>query len=405
MPWLVGTALIHSLAVTEKRGAFKAWTVLLAVFAFSLSLLGTFLVRSGVLTSVHAFATDPARGVFILIFLCIVVGGSLLLYSLRAHRLRSVGRFEMFSRESMLLVNNILLVVTAASILLGTLYPLLLDALGLGKISVGPPYFNSVFIPLMLPIALFAGIGINVRWKGDAMQRVFKEVGAWMAASIIIALALTFLILPYFHWGAWLGLTLAVWLLLTHIDFLKTRLRGRSWRSVPLGVYGMTLAHLGMAVFIVGITVTSIYSLEKDVGMGVNDKYEMGGYQFVFKGVKQVAGPNYQANQGTFEVYQHDKRIAILHPQKRIYRVQSNPMTEAAIDAGLTRDLFIALGDPLSRTGAWSVRLYVKPYVHWIWFGALLMAIGGLLAASDRRYRQRQRATVSATSTLESTRA
>jgi len=393
MPWLVGTALIHSLAVTEKRGIFKAWTILLAVLAFSLSLLGTFLVRSGVLTSVHAFATDPGRGVFILIFLCIVVGGSLLLYSFRAHRFKSVGRFEMFSRESMLLVNNVLLVVTTASILLGTLYPLLLDALGLGKISVGPPYFNSIFIPLMLPLAIFAGIGINTRWKGDQMQRVFKEIWLWMVASVGISLALTFLILPHFTWGAWLGLTLAVWLLLTHVDFLKERLRGRSWASVPLGIYGMTVAHLGMAVFIVGITLTSIYSQEKDVGMGMDDKFSMGDYDFVFKGVKEVAGPNYQAKEATLEVYRSDERIAVLHPQKRIYEVQRNPMTEAAIDAGLTRDLFVALGDPLSDSGAWSVRLYVKPYIRWIWIGALLMAIGGLLAASDRRYRQVARKT------------
>ena len=405
MPWLVGTALMHSLAVTEKRGAFKAWTVLLAVFAFSLSLLGTFLVRSGVLTSVHAFATDPKRGIFILIFLSLVVGGSLLLYSLRVHRLRSVGRFEMFSRESMLLVNNILLVVTAATILLGTLYPLLLDALGLGKISVGPPYFNSVFIPLMLPIALIVGIGINTRWKGDAIKRVFKDVALWMVASIVIALGLTFLMTPHFSWGAWLGLTLSSWILLTHVDFLKDRLQGRSWQSIPLGVYGMTVAHLGMAVFIVGITLTSIYSLEKDVSLDLNDNFEMGGYQFVFKGVKQVTGPNYQASEGKLEVYRNEKFVTILQPQKRIYRVQRNPMTEAAIDAGVTRDLFVALGDPLSNSGAWSVRLYVKPYIRWIWFGALFMAIGGLLAASDRRYRQTSRATANDTATLEGARA
>ena len=396
MPWLVGTALIHSLAVTEKRGAFKAWTILLAVLAFSLSLLGTFLVRSGVLTSVHAFATDPTRGVFILIFLCAVVGGSLLLYSFRVHLLKSVGRFEMFSRESMLLVNNVLLVVTAASILLGTLYPLLLDALGLGKISVGPPYFNSIFIPLMLPIAIFSGIGINTRWKGDKMKRVFKEVWLWMAASIGIGLALTFFIVPYFSIGAWLGLTLAVWLLLTHVDFLKERLRSRSWASVPLGIYGMTVAHLGMAVFIVGITLTSIYSLEKDVGMAIDDKFSMGKYQFVFKGVKEVPGPNYQASEGTLEVYVENERIAILNPQKRTYRVQRNPMTEAAIDAGFTRDLFVALGDPLSKEGAWSVRLYVKPYIRWIWIGAMLMALGGLLASCDRRYRHTTRKAIAA---------
>lgn len=397
MPWLVGTALIHSLAVTEKRGSFKAWTVLLAVFTFSLSLLGTFLVRSGVLTSVHAFATDPTRGVFILAFLIAVVGGSLLLYSLRVHTLKSVGRFEMYSRESMLLVNNILLVVTAASILLGTLYPLLLDALNLGKISVGPPYFNSIFIPLTIPIAIFAGIGIMTRWKGDKIKRVLGDIGLWMGLSTIGGLVLSFTIVTHFTWGAWLGLTLALWLLLTHVVYVKASMRGRAWYAVPLSIYGMTVAHLGMAVFIIGITLTSIYSVEKDVSMKMDDSFSLAEYEFVFKGVKQVEGPNYRASEGLLEVYKNNQHVAELHPQKRIYRVQQNPMTEAAIDAGITRDLFVALGDSLSDSGAWSVRLYVKPYIRWIWIGALFMALGGLLAASDRRYRQTARKSVSVT--------
>ena len=390
MPWLVGTALMHSLAVTEKRGTFKAWTVLLAIFAFSLSLLGTFLVRSGVLTSVHAFATDPARGVFILAFLVVVIGGSLVLYAWRAPAIRSHTSFEVVSRDTALLMNNVVLVVLAASILLGTLYPLVLDALGVGKISVGPPYFNSVFVPLAAPLAVLVGIGALARWKQDAIGRLFGRLRIAAVLSLLIGLLLP-LLLPHYSMSAAIGLVLAVWITLTVLTGVHERLANKGYspaalRSLPRGFYGMSTAHLGVAVFIVGITLTSVYSTEEDVRMNPGDAYTLGGYEFRFNGVTDEQGPNYRAQQGHLTVHLNDEQVALLEPQKRFYR-QGNPMTEAAIDAGLTRDLFVALGEPLGTQGAWSVRLYHKPFIRWIWMGAVIMALGGVLAASDRRYR------------------
>ena len=391
MPWLVGTALMHSLAVTEKRGTFKAWTVLLAIFAFSLSLLGTFLVRSGVLTSVHAFATDPGRGVFILIFLVIVIGGSLALYAWRAPSIRSSTTFELFSRETALLVNNVILVVVAASILLGTLYPLLLDALGVGKISVGPPYFESVFVPLTIPLALLMGIGALMRWKQDKPERLIKALGLLFVISVAVG-ALLPLLFSRYEFGAALGLILATWIMLTTLQGIRLRLVNKgyslkSFMSVPRSFYGMSLAHIGVAVFIVGITLTSIYSEEKDVRMVPGEQFILNGYSFKFKGVSSVPGPNYLAQKGHLTVSKDNELIATMYPEKRVYRVQRMPMTEAAINAGITRDLFIALGEPRGTDGAWSLRLYVKPFIRWIWLGTIIMALGGLLAASDRRYR------------------
>jgi len=386
MPWLVGTALIHSLAVTEKRGVFKAWTVLLAIFAFSLSLLGTFLVRSGVLTSVHAFATDPKRGVFVLIFLGVVVGGSLLLYSWRASEIRSNVRFELISRETGLLLNNVLLVVTASSILLGTLYPLILDALGLGKISVGPPYFNSVFIPLTLPLALLLGVGVFARWRHDSFAALFRQLRLPLLASLIAAVVSVTWLLPRFSWGALLGLLLAFWVVLATGFWIRAHskpqelLRGRS-----RGQLGMVLAHLGVAVFVVGITLTSIYSTEKDIRLDPGQSYTLGGYTFTFNGAQRFSGPNYDGSRGNIAITENGQPVTTLQPEKRNYR-SGMPMTEAGIDAGLTRDLFVALGEPLGNSGAWSLRIYHKPFVRWIWLGGLLMALGGLLAASDRRY-------------------
>ena len=389
MPWLVGTALIHSLAATEKRGVFKTWTVLLAIFAFSLSLLGTFLVRSGVLTSVHAFASDPSRGLFILIFLAVVVGGSLLLYAIRAPQVKSHARFELISRESVLLVNNVLLVVTAASILLGTLYPLVVDALGLGKLSVGPPYFNAVFIPLMAPLALVVGLGVLMRWKSDDLKALGLRVRWLIAASVGLAL-LTPLAMPFYSWGAALGTGLALWTLaITGLAF-KQRLQSWSWqrlRQIPAGFYGMTLAHLGIAVFVIGITFTSVYSIERDVRLAPEETLDLFGYVFQFHGVKSTEGPNYRAEQGYLTVSHDGATVAELSPQKRVYRVQTMPMTEAAIDAGVFRDLFVALGEPLGEQGAWSLRVYYKAFIRWIWMGGVFMALGGLIAASDRRYR------------------
>ena len=391
MPWLVGTALIHSLAATEKRGVFKTWTVLLAIFAFSLSLLGTFLVRSGVLTSVHAFASDPARGLFILIFLAVVVGGSLLLYAVRAPTVKSSATFELVSRESFILLNNVLLVVTAASILLGTLYPLVIDALGLGKISVGPPYFNAVFIPLMAPLAFVVGLGMLLRWKKDSIRQLALRV-RWIIAICVIGGMLLPLLMPFYSWAAVLGLTLALWTVaMTGLSFVdRLGAKGFSWQrmlTIPASFYGMTLAHLGIAVFVTGITLTSIYSVEKDVRMAPDETIDMSGYIFEFKGVTETTGPNYIAQQAFVTVSHEGKEVAKLEPQKRVYQVQTMPMTEAAIDAGLFRDLFVAIGEPLGDQGAWSLRIYYKAFIRWIWLGAVFMAAGGLCAAFDRRYR------------------
>ncbi|WP_293644819.1 heme lyase CcmF/NrfE family subunit [Thiolapillus sp.] len=386
MPWLVGTALMHSLAVTEKRGAFKAWTVLLAIFAFSLSLLGTFLVRSGVLTSVHAFAADPSRGLFILVFLVAVVGGSLTLYAVRASKVRSYVRFDLVSRETALLLNNVILVVTCASILLGTLYPLLLDALGLGKISVGPPYFNSVFIPLTVPLAVLMGIGTLARWKRDSFANIWPKVRVALAASVIFGVLYPIVVMQQFSWQAAAGMVLAFWVFFTTLKATKEQARGRGLGGLSLSHWGMVLGHTGIAVFIVGITLTSIYSTEKDLRLEVDQTYEMGGYAFNFKGATHLQGPNYTGDRGEVVITQNGEQVAVLYPEKRNYR-SGMPMTEAGIDAGLTRDLFVAMGEPLGSDGAWSVRLYHKPYVRWIWLGALIMAFGGILSASDKRYR------------------
>ena len=392
MPWLVGTALIHSLAATEKRGVFKAWTVLLAVFAFSLSLLGTFLVRSGVLTSVHAFATDPARGVFILIFLAIVVGGSLLLYAYRAPQIRSVTRVNMVSREGGILINNVLLVTTAASVLLGTLYPLLLDALNLGKISVGPPYFNAVFVPLTIPIAILVGVVALARWKQDSLERLGRHLLPALIISLTMGILLPVLLLDEIKFGAIVAITLAFWITLTSLQNVYDKVATKQNKlaallRVPRGFYGMILAHIGVAVFVVGISLTSMYSLEKDVRLAPGETYSMGGYDFVFDALKERTGPNFRATQGDFTAFYNGAKVASLHSQKRLYNAGGMPMTEAGIDAGLWRDLYVSLGEPLGADNAWSVRLYHKPFIRWIWLGTIFMALGGLLAATDRRYR------------------
>ena len=395
MPWLVGTALIHSLAATEKRGVFKAWTVLLAVFAFSLSLLGTFLVRSGVLTSVHAFATDPTRGLFILIFLAIVVGGSLALYAWRAPSVRSSGGFNLASREAGILLNNVLLVVSAATVLLGTLYPLVIDALGMGKISVGPPYFNAVFIPLTAPLAILVGVGSLLRWKKDRLTRLIRPLGPAFIAAVVLGL-LWPLFFDTYHLGAVFGGVLGLWTIFAALSGLwdRTRKGGRiqSLSRTPRSVLGMTLAHIGLGVFVIGVTLTSTYSVEKDLRMAPGDTYEIDGYTFRFDGIRQQRGPNYLSDTGTITVLRGTQRHSVLSPEKRVYLVQQMPMTEASIDAGLRRDLYVALGEPLGDGASWAVRLYVKPYIRWIWFGALIMVFGGLLSATDKRYRRLSRA-------------
>ncbi len=400
MPWLVGTALIHSLAVTEKRGAFKAWTVLLAIFAFSLSLLGTFLVRSGVLTSVHAFATDPARGVFILLFLVVVVGGSLLLFAWRASQIRSSVKFDLVSRETGLLLNNVILVVACCSVLLGTLYPLAIDALGIGKISVGPPYFNSVFVPITVPLVALIGIGALTRWRKDTGRRLVARLGLSFIFSVVAGLLLT-LLAPQFTWGAALALVLAIWVTLSTLQWvIDRRTAGRPMLQAVSNIsrsgWGMILGHLGVAIFVLGVTLTTIYSEEKDLRLEPGQAYSMGGYDFLFKGAKQSKGPNYDAFQGEVIITQQGQPIDTLNPEKRNYKT-GMPMTEAGINAGLFRDLFVALGEPLGNDGAWSVRIYYKPFIRWIWLGGLFMTFGGFLAAMDRRYyRLRRRAQVSA---------
>ncbi|BBL73479.1 heme lyase CcmF/NrfE family subunit [Methylomagnum ishizawai] len=391
MPWLVATALLHSLAVTEKRGAFKAWTVLLAIFAFSLSLLGTFLVRSGVLTSVHAFASDPARGLFILMLLALVVGGSLLLYGLRAPAIRDTAQFGFVSKENLLLLNNILLVTASASILLGTLYPLVLDALKLGKISVGSPYFASVFAPLMTPICLLAGIGPMLAWREARIGQLLFRVRYLALASLLLGIVFTAVFWNIADIKALAGLTMAFWLAGSAGFTLWNRLRLRGglaegWRSQSRSVYGMTLAHCGIAVFLVGVVLSNGYSEEKIVKLAPGETVEVGGYRIVFQGVTDVQGPNFVAREGDFQVLREGVEAARLSPQKRVYKVQRNMMTEAAIDPGLTRDLYVALGEPME-AGAWSVRAYYKPFIRWIWLGGVLMMAGGLCSAADRRYR------------------
>ncbi|MFK5984065.1 MAG: heme lyase CcmF/NrfE family subunit [Pseudomonadota bacterium] len=387
MPWLVGTALIHSLAATEKRGAFKAWTVLLAILAFSLSLLGTFLVRSGVLTSVHAFATDPERGVFILVFLVIVIGCSLLLYTLRAADIKSNVSFAPFSKESFLLVNNIILIVVMASILLGTLYPLLIDAIGNGKISVGPPYFNSIFVPLTIPLAILVGIGALTRWKSDNFQRLWSKLNKILAFSIIAGICLPLLRNEPYEWKAAIGISLGIWVVLTALVWVKDN-KGpgvTGLLKISRAGWGMVIAHIGIAVFSVGVSLTSLYSIEKDIRMEIGDSYTMQDYTFTFRGVEDKKGPNYVAKTGFLDIYHNDEFYMKMEPARRVYNVQTMPMTEAAIDAGFTRDLFVAIGEDLGG-GAWSFRLYYKPFVRWLWLAGLLMMIGGLLAASDSRY-------------------
>jgi cytochrome c-type biogenesis protein CcmF len=391
MPWLMGTALIHSLAVTDKRDAFKAWTCLLAICAFSLSLLGTFLVRSGVLTSVHAFATDPKRGVFILVILAITVGGSLLLYMIRAPRIRDTGQFEPMSREGALLLNNIVLVVAAASVLLGTLYPLVMDALELGKISVGPPYFNSVVLPLLGGLGLVLGIGPMMRWKRQELPDLARRMGWVPPLALVTAGAIAWGVGGEHPIQATAGLFVALWVVLTAALTVRERLAHQHGlaeilRALSRGFVGMNVAHLGLAAGITGVTLNSIYGVERDVPVGIGESAEAGGYRFRLDALKDVLGPNYQALEGKVTVSKDGDTVAVLRPQKRVYRVQTEAMTEAGIDPGLLRDLFVALGEPIGDKG-FSMRIQYKPGVRLIWIGGLLMALGACLAASDRRYR------------------
>jgi len=403
MPWLVGTALIHSLAVTEKRGVFKSWTVLLAIATFSLSLLGTFLVRSGVLTSVHAFATDPERGVFILAFLLVVTGGSLVLYALRAPVVKSQIGFALWSRETFLLVNNVILVVSALMILLGTLYPLALDAISGTLVSVGPPYFNALFIPLMALLMAAMGVGMVSRWKDTPTRWLFGQLKWVLLFSAIGAIALSIWVGEH-HLAVGSMLLLVFWVVGVSLRdmFHKTRNKGlvRGLSALPRSYWGMTLAHIGMAVCAVGVVGASLFDSQRDLRMAPGDDVELGGYRFVFEGTQHYSGSNWEADRATVVVFRDDRQITVLRPDKRLYTVQNQIMTEAAIHAGFTRDLFVAMGEPLEGD-AWAMRVHIKPFVRWIWMGGLFMTFGGLLAASDKRYRLRGRERKAALSAQE----
>jgi cytochrome c-type biogenesis protein CcmF len=384
MPWLVGTALIHSLAVTEKRGLFRSWTLLLSILAFSLSLLGTFLVRSGVLVSVHAFASDPGRGLFILAFLAVCIGGSLLLYAWRGPALRTRGGFEAVSRESFLVFNNVLLMVATGLILIGTLYPLFLDALGLGRISVGPPYFNKVFLVPMLPLLGLLAIGMHAGWKKARLQPLKRLLSIMAFVAIAAALVVPALAWGSFHWLTVVGVAAAGLVILSALYEPFERLRHR--QRIPASVLGMCLAHLGVGLLTLGVAVTQTYRIEKDIALSPGERFELRDYTFEFVSTRPVQGPNYRAIEAEVRVLHGKRVVTVLYPQKRVYNVQQSPMTEAGIEVAWNRDLFVAMGEDLG-DGVWSLRLQYKPMVRFIWFGALVMALGGLVAVTDRRYR------------------
>ena len=390
MPWLAGTALLHSLAVSEKRGVFKAWTVLLAIIAFSLSLLGTFLVRSGVLTSVHAFAADPTRGLYILGILVVVVGGSLSLFAWRGAALQRESNHGPFSREMFLLLNNLFLLTATVIVLLGTLFPLIADALELGKFSVGPPYFNLLFVPLTLLLLVFLGVGPSTNWKKQSADVILLPLRKVLLAAIVIAIGLPLIFFGNWPWHVGVTVGLCAWVLGSQLVDIARKTQHASTRSQGLkkltrSYWGMQLAHLGLLVLALGVAFTTSYSVEKDVRLAPGESITVNDYSFRFKGVADHQGPNYVAQRGTLTV-SHDGFVETLHPEKRIYRVQQNPMTEAAISGNAFRDLYVALGEPLD-AGAWAVRIYHKPMIRWIWFGALMMALGALLSMLDKRYR------------------
>ncbi len=398
MPWLIGTALIHSLAVTEKRDAFKAWTVLLAICAFSLSLLGTFLVRSGVLTSVHAFATDPSRGLFILIFLVVVIGGALTLFALRAPTVGLGEKFDLVSRESLLLSNNVVLFTATGSVLLGTLYPLLIDAMGLGKISVGPPYFDAVFTAIMAPGIFLMGIGPIARWKKATIPELTSKL-TWAFVISIISALLVPSVMGKLTPMIFVGLLMAFWVMSSLFVSVKIRLKAipsgtlrQKLKSFGPAYSGMLLAHFGLAVFVIGVTMVNGYESEKDITMQKGETKHLYGYDFKFDGILPIRGPNYVAKQGQFHVTKDGKKVAFLTPEKRFYPVQRAVMTEASVSINVVRDIYVSLGEELE-TGGWSIRVYIKPFVQWIWVGSILMALGGILTMVDKRYRLKKKNT------------
>jgi cytochrome c-type biogenesis protein CcmF len=384
MPWLVGTALVHSLSVTEKRGIFKSWTLLLAIFAFSLSLVGTFLVRSGVLVSVHSFATDPARGLYILAFLVLTIGGSLTLYAWRAPKLYVPGGFQVFSREFFLLVNNVLLVCVAGLVFWGTLSPLVYELLGIGKISVGPPVFALMFLVPVLPLLAFLSVGMHSNWRRGKLSVTAHPLWWLLALSALLAVAVQGLVFGAFRWVGLLGFTLGFWVVFSALSLPIQRWRQR--QRPTAAVLGMAIAHLGVGMFAIGASGVESYKIEKDVALKPGSSFAIAGYDFKFVRSSDVRGPNYDAVEALMEVTRGGKPVAILKPQKRHFWVQQTDNSQAAISVNWARDLFVAMGDPLGG-GAWSMRIQYKPLVRYIWLGALVMAIGGFIAATDRRYR------------------
>ncbi|MCP5206579.1 MAG: heme lyase CcmF/NrfE family subunit [Hahellaceae bacterium] len=391
MPWLVGTALIHSLAVTEKRGMFKSWTVLLAIFAFSLSLLGTFLVRSGVLTSVHAFATDPARGAFVLALLTVTIFTSLLIYAIRVPTVHVRSQHGFWSRETFLMLNNVMLMVAMATVLLGTLYPLVIDFAGMGKISVGAPYFNTLFVPIVVILVLIMGVGQFSQWKNTKISALSSKAIILAAVSLPIGAVVPFIYGGEFNIWVFLGVTATVWLVTATIVDVYQKSRSSlgfvpGFLRLSRSYKGMVIAHTGLAVVIMGATMVSNYTEEKNVRMVAGDSVELAGYKFVMDEIKPVKGANYLAERALISVYDGDEFMKKMHAEKRTYLATRNVMTEAGIDAGLFRDLYIAMGEPLEG-GAWAMRFQYKPYVRWLWLGAIFMSVGGVLAILDRRYR------------------
>jgi cytochrome c-type biogenesis protein CcmF len=386
MPWLVGTALIHSLSVTEKRGIFKSWTLLLAIFAFSLSLVGTFLVRSGVLVSVHSFATDPTRGLYILAFLVITIGGSLSLYAWRAPKLYAPGGFQLFSREFFLLVNNVILVSVAGLVLWGTLSPLAYELLGIGKISVGPPVFAVMFLVPVLPLLVFLAIGMHSGWRRGKLTVTAKPLWWLLGAAVLLAVAIQGWVFGTFHWVGLLGFSLGFWVIFSSV--LEPLRRWRQGQALTAGMLGMAIAHLGVGMFAIGASGVESYKIEKDVALKPGASFAIAGYEFKFVSSATVRGPNYDAVQATVAVTRGGKPVATLLPEKRHFWVQQTDNSHAAISVGWARDLFVAMGNPLGE-GAWSMRIQYKPLVRYIWLGAFVMAFGGFIAATDRRYRIR----------------
>lgn len=389
MPWLVGTALLHSLAVTEQRQQFKAWTMLLAIAAFSLSLIGTFLVRSGVLTSVHAFAVDPQRGLYILVFLLFVIGGSLLLFLFRAQTLNTGSSPSPFSRESALLLNNVFLVVIMLTVLMGTVYPLLIDGLGLGKLSVGAPYFNAVFIPLMIPMLLLMGVGVHLRWNSDSWSAVFKQLNGIALLSMVLPIILLLITANEFNYSALIGLMLATWVILSTSKAAYKKISDRGLAGVGQAYWGMVLAHCGVAATVIGIALSTAYGVQDDVQMAPGKKLDLAGYTIEFISQAPLNGPNYQGTKAQFKI-SHQGKAKLIYPEKRLYTIGQMAMTESAIDVTPFRDIYVALGEPLA-DDSWSVRLYYKPFVRWIWAGGFMILAGGFFALTDRRYYQKRK--------------